>query len=173
MFSAHLSAVAAGEDIRSGAELRHMSISEHKHVSDVDASARRVEIFTGAGRRRTWSADEKAAIVAESRESGARVCQVARRHALTPQQLFAWRREARLRSAGGDDAPSFVPAVIDVVSQSSAAAPNIEARIETPELPPPRPHAIELDVNGTSVWIWREADAAMVTAIIAALKAGR
>ena len=105
-----------------------MSISEHKHVSEVDAPARRVEIFTGAGRRRTWSADEKAAIVAESRESGARVCQVARRHALTPQQLFAWRREARLRSAGGDDAPSFVPAVIDVVSQSSAAAPNIEAR---------------------------------------------
>jgi len=150
-----------------------MSISEHKHVSEVDAPARRVEIFTGAGRRRTWSADEKAAIVAESCESGARVCQVARRHALTPQQLFAWRREARLRSTGGDEAPSFVPAVIAVASQSSAAAPSIEARIETPELPPPRPHAIELDVNGTSVWIWREADAAMVTAIIAALKAGR
>ena len=66
-----------------------------------------------------------------------------------------------------------MPAVIDVVSQSSAAAPNIEARIETAELPPPHPHAIELDVNGTSVWIWREADAAMVTAIIVALKAGR
>ena len=28
--------------------------------------ARRVEVFTGAGRRRAWSADEKAAIVAES-----------------------------------------------------------------------------------------------------------
>ena len=96
----HLSADAAGRDIRSGAGLRHMSISEHKHVSEVDAPARRVEIFTGAGRRRTWSADEKAAIVAESRESGARVCQVARRHALTPQQLFAWRREARLQIGG-------------------------------------------------------------------------
>src|SRR3954469_4705810 len=29
--------------------------------------ARRIEVFTGAGRRRTWPADEKAAIVAESR----------------------------------------------------------------------------------------------------------
>ena len=162
-----------GQGSRSDAGLRHMSISEHKHVSEVDAPARRVEIFTGAGRRRTWSADEKAAIVAESRESGARVCQVARRHALTPQQLFAWRREARLRSAGGGDVPSFVPAVVEVASQSSAAAPNIEARTKAPELPPPRPHAIELDVNGTSVWIWREADAAMVTAIIAALKASQ
>ena len=66
-----------------------------------------------------------------------------------------------------------MPAVIEVASQSSAAAPNIEARIETPELPPPRPHAIELDVNGTSVWIWRGAEPAMVTAIIGALKAGK
>jgi hypothetical protein len=30
-----------------------------------------------------------------------------------------------------------------------------------------------LDIEGTSVWIWRDADVAMVTAIIAALKAGQ
>ena len=60
-------------------------------------SARRLEIFTGAGRRRAWTAEEKAAIVAESFEDGARVCHVARRHGLTPQQLFAWRRQARRR----------------------------------------------------------------------------
>jgi hypothetical protein len=74
---------------------------------------------------------------------------------------------------GGGNAPSFVPAVIDVANQSSAAAPNIEAKDEASELPLPRPHAIELDVDGTSVWIWREADVAMVTAIIATLKAGK
>ena len=56
-----------------------MSISEHKHVSEADAPAWRIEIFTGA-RRRTCSAEEKAAIAAESQESGVRVCQVARRH---------------------------------------------------------------------------------------------
>ena len=47
-----------------------MSISERKHVSEGEAPARRVEIFTGAGRRRSWSAREKAAIVAESFEQG-------------------------------------------------------------------------------------------------------
>ena len=49
-----------------------MSISEHKHMSKADAPARRIEIFTGAGRRRAWSAEEKAAIVAELRWPGAR-----------------------------------------------------------------------------------------------------
>jgi hypothetical protein len=32
--------------------------------------ARRIEVFTGAGRRRRWSAEEKAAIVAELRGDG-------------------------------------------------------------------------------------------------------
>jgi transposase len=55
--------------------------------------ARRLEIFTGAGPRRTWSAEQKAAIVAES--DGGSVSAVARRHGLTPPQLFAWCRQAR------------------------------------------------------------------------------
>ncbi|WP_457797106.1 transposase [Methylocystis sp. S23] len=50
--------------------------------------ARRIEVFTGSGRRRTWGADQKAAIVAESFAEGASVCEVARRHGLTPQQLL-------------------------------------------------------------------------------------
>ena len=50
---------------------------------------RRLEVFTGAGRRRSWTAEQKAQIVAESYAEGATVCEVARRHALTPQQLFA------------------------------------------------------------------------------------
>jgi transposase len=56
---------------------------------------RRLEVFTGAGRRRTWTAEQKAQILAESYESGEKVSAVARRHGLTPQQLFGWRRDAR------------------------------------------------------------------------------
>src|SRR3954466_12322722 len=40
-----------------------MSISE---LTPMPERARRIEVFTGAGRRRNWPADEKAAIVAES-----------------------------------------------------------------------------------------------------------
>ena len=42
---------------------------------------RRLEVFTGAGRRREWSAEEKKRIVAESYQSGETVSAVARRHA--------------------------------------------------------------------------------------------
>jgi len=71
--------------------------------------ARRVEVFTGAGRRRTWSVEDRATIIAESYAGGDTVSGVARRHGLTASQLFAWRRAARPDAQTGGDAPSFVP----------------------------------------------------------------
>ena len=56
---------------------------------------RRIELITGTGRRRRWSADDKARIVVESLRPGASVSEVARRHGLNPQQLFGWRRQTR------------------------------------------------------------------------------
>ena len=74
---------------------------------------RRLEVFTGAGRRRTWSDEDKARIVAEIVASGDSVCAVARRHGLSPQQLFGWRRQLREAAAGLSEAEElqFVPAV--------------------------------------------------------------
>jgi hypothetical protein len=48
----------------------------------------RLEVFSGAGRRRTWSDDDKARIVAEIAVSDESVSAAARRHGLSPQQLF-------------------------------------------------------------------------------------
>ena len=80
--------------------------------------ARRIEVFTGAGRRREWSAEQKAAIVAESYAGTRSVCDVARQHGLTPTQLFAWRRAARCRvDAFANESPDFVPAVIEMPQQ--------------------------------------------------------
>jgi transposase len=56
---------------------------------------RRIELITGGGRRRRWSSADKARIVMESLKPGANASEVARRNGLSPQQLFAWRREAR------------------------------------------------------------------------------
>jgi transposase len=75
-------------------------------------AVRRVEVFTGAGRRRTWTAEQKARIVAESCESGETVSAVARRHGLTPQQLFGWRRQAR-QCAERESGPAFTPVVVE------------------------------------------------------------
>jgi transposase len=124
----------------------------------------RLEIFTGAGRRRAWTATQKAAIVAESFEDGALVSRVARRHGLTPQQLFAWRRQARREANEGIGGPPFAPVVVEPIRTAAPTAESAESK------PAARPPVIELDVAGSSVWIWPDAEVAMVTAIIGALK---
>ena len=93
---------------------------------------RRLEVFTGAGRRRTWTAEQKAEILAESYESGEKVSAVARRHGLTPQQLFGWRREARRRARrrarddkGDGSGAAFAPVIVEAaLSPDAPIAPN-------------------------------------------------
>lgn len=142
-----------------------MSISELKHVPE---PARRIEVFTGQGRRRTWTAADKLEIVAESYDPGASVCSVARRHGLTPQQLFTWRRAARKRLEA--ETPAFVPAI--VVAAESAAAREPEPRPKR-RAPRRRTTAIELEASGVTVRIGDGASPATIAAVIAALKGAR
>ena len=73
---------------------------------------RRLEVITGALGRRRWSPEAKARIVAESLAPGVVVSEVARRHELRPQQLFAWRHQARQgRLVLPAEELSFVPVV--------------------------------------------------------------
>ena len=65
-----------------------------------------VEVITGRMRRRSWTAAEKAAIVAESLEPGVKVTAVARRHRITRGLLWEWRR---LVAAGDTAGAHFVP----------------------------------------------------------------
>ena len=74
---------------------------------------RRVEVVTGVGRRRNWPDDFKAKVVAESLEPGVVISQVARRHGLTPQQLFGWRNQMRTALPASDtEASSFASVVL-------------------------------------------------------------
>ena len=83
----------------------------------VDASEPRgrVDVRVGVGRRRRWSDEAKGRIVAELFAAGAVVSEVARRHDISPQHLFAWRKAARagLLSLPADDAPMFIPVVTE------------------------------------------------------------
>jgi transposase len=90
-------------DIRLERKLERKADGRGSDVTDV----RRIELITGTGRRRRWSSEDKASIVVESLAGGVSVSEVARRHGLTPQQLFAWRREARASfHEGGSAAPA-------------------------------------------------------------------
>jgi len=85
----------------------------------------------GVGRRRRWSAEAKGLIVAESYAPGAVVSEVARRHDITPQHLFAWRKATR---AGrlvlpADAAQMFVPVVMAPQKTALAVQPARAASI--------------------------------------------
>ena len=67
----------------------------------------RIEVLTGPERRRHWSDEAKARIVAESVVPGAMVSQVARRHDVLPSQIYAWRKAARVSVRRGFQLPTI------------------------------------------------------------------
>ena len=123
---------------------------------------RRVEVLTGPGRRRKWSDDEKARIVAETAEPGAKVTEVARRWQVSPQQVFDWRRQAReaLAEATAPAGPSFVP----VVPEPPAPAP--EAAAAGARQAP----SIEVKLAGAVLRIASGTDEDLLTAVLRAIR---
>jgi transposase len=138
--------------------------------SAITEPARRLEVFTGAGRRRKWSGEDKARIVAEIEASGESVCAVARRHGLSPQQFFGWRRQLREAAVGHSDAEEvqFVPAIVDEFAPASGEERKAPRRKSGPDF-----GMIEIEVDGVTIRVGRGADANMIAAVVRALKASR
>jgi len=97
---------------------------------------------------------------------------VARRHGLSPQQLFGWRRQLREAAAGHSEAEQlqFVPAVVDAVAPAPALRRERKALRCKSE---PDVGVIEVEVNGVTIRVGRGADASTIAAIVRALKASR
>jgi transposase len=112
-------------------------------------SAHRVEVFTGTGRRRRWSAEDKARIVAESHVTS--VGEVSDRYGICKTQLFTWRREARRPVEAG---VTFTPVVLD---DEAAGADGL----------------IEVEIGAAHVRIGRKAEVGMALAVIGALRGRR
>jgi transposase len=143
-------------------------------TKEVSASVRprRVEVITGAERRLKWSAEEKAEIVAESLAEGAVVSEVARRHGLSPQQLFGWRARMRAAAKGSapscDATPSFVPAIVEN-EPPSPAAPALPTAVMAMGAGV-APASIEIALGGVIVRVRGEADPRALTAVLKALR---
>ena len=141
-------------------------VSRLDHRLEPEVEVRRFEVINGAMGRRRWSADDRARILEETLLPGAVGSVVARRHGLTPQQLFTWRREARKAT---EALPAFVPAVI--VAEPPLAAERAPRRPERGTRQR-RAAAIEIDVAGARVTVENGASRATIAAVIDALKAG-
>ena len=128
------------------------------HMLEPPRPVRRLEVITGPGGRRRWSADEKTRILEEAMVPGAVVSEVARRNGMSPQHLFTWRRQARREA--DNHPPAFTPVVV------------------SPDTPQPTPATyreaiIEIVVEGVVIRIPPGADGATLALVLHALKSLR
>jgi len=132
---------------------------------DAKGGFRRIELLTGPGRRRRWSAEEKARIVEETLLPGARVSEVARRWQVCPQQLFGWRRAMRqdLPCGTGETATPATPSFVPMVSEAIPAGPVQRSASAAA--------GIEVKLAGAVVRVTGGIDGAALTAVLRAVRA--
>jgi transposase len=124
----------------------------------------------GARKRRSWSAEQKKAIMAEIDAGGAALSEVARRHGVHANVLFRWRRDLgsvmgtsgrdAARSATNAPATSFVPVTL--------SSPSMPASILA------RPGTIEIVLaGGRTVRVGSDVDTVALVRIVEALEGRR
>jgi len=154
-------------------------MADAMHEAMLDArqeggSYRRIEVITGQRRRRQWTAEEKARIVAESFEEGANISEVARRHGVVRGLLTVWRH--KFAAAVGPQAPGFVP--VRITSESGPATAEEPDRLAPahevgPQMTPARGKpggAIEIEVRGARIRVEPGVELATLSTVLSALR---
>jgi transposase len=132
----------------------------HANLPISEVTWGRPEVLHGPERRRRWTLEQKALIVAEAFAPDVVTSSVARRHGVHPNQLYAWRREVREATGGGRDWPVFTPVM---VAPAGSGAPG--------PYPSGPSSTIEVEIAGAVVRVTRQSDLDLLTAVARALKA--
>jgi transposase len=139
-----------------------------------------VEIVARVERRRKWTAEEKAALLAEVEAEGGRVTIVARRHRIAESVLYNWRAawKAAATMMQASMAPTFIP--LGRLGGSDHREPAMQAPLEPKPPEPLRPlqasdggvGAIEIVLsNGTRLRVDASVNAAALSRVLRAMKA--
>ena len=148
-----------------------MAGSKSRTSASTDAATddvTRIEIVTRGEVRREYTPDERARVLTEAAQPGARVLLVAQRYGISPSLVYRWRREATGRPARQTPrAPRFVPLLVDDGGMRQGAV-----------LPPDAPgqdvgsDRIEVVLrNGRLLRVGAGMDTAVVARLAAALEA--
>ena len=178
--------------------------SKPAEADDGVVNIRRIELITGVmpeacsahTRRRRWATTDKMQIVVESFEPGVNVSEMARRHGISPQQLFAWRREARVLIAEKSGELSATIPVDQALTpeprpRSSRPQPSTETAVDAPAFahvviaaspaaaPPSAPplsgghrapSTIEITIGNAIVRVVGPVETAMLVAVLRAVR---
>ena len=112
----------------------------------------RMTLMTGDERRRRWSDEERARILAAIEEPDAVVAEVARRADVCTSLVYRWRREARAMANGTGFARVAVAA--------RAPTPTDESELG----------AILMELNGARIRIGAKAPSTLIAATLKALR---
>jgi len=95
---------------------------------------KKVEILAPSGRRRVWTEQEKAALLAEIDAEGGKVRLVARRHGISESVLYNWRsaRKAAAVAMGAPENVTLIPAGI-IEGPISRSPPMLTSPESEPE----------------------------------------
>ena len=141
-----------------------------------DGNYQRFEVITGRQRRRRWTAEEKARIVAESLDAGVSISDVARRHGMSRGLLTVWRRQLSNGSGSQEPQQHFAAVKIDAVAVAPTDGPQYSAdpvAVAT-ALPAVKGRGrIEIDVAGARIRVESGVDGTTLAMVLSAVRGDR
>jgi transposase len=137
----------------------------HQSRHDAD-SYQRVEVITGRRRRRDWSDEEKARILAESAAPGVNISEVARRNGVSRGLLTTWRRKA-WHASSEEPQLQFVQVRLDDAVEARPDA------VHPPQVFSGPTQRIEVAIAGATVRVPVGVDAATLERVLAAVRSTR
>jgi transposase len=125
----------------------------------------KVEILTGAERQRRWSTELKLSILQEAFSADGSVSDVARRHDVLPQQIYAWRKKFMPREFKSPETASFIPVSLIGPSEDSSDGSRRNG---------PRSRTKDIEIvlrNGRVLRIAADLDLEMLSSLVACVEA--
>ena len=115
------------------------------------------DLAPGVRKRRSWTREEKRRIVDESLRKGASIAEVARRHELTANLLFTWRRQMGVEPTLQKDPMEIVPVTIARELAAEGHCPDAAGQME-----------IVLS-EGDRILVWADVETGALTRVLKAL----
>lgn len=119
----------------------------------------RMTVITGVERRRRWSREDRARILAAIAEPGAVVAEIARREDVCTSLVYKWRRAARCD--GNAIACGFSPVVIEPAPPTPSGLPTTQSSASG---------VVEVEFKDVRVTIGADAPSGVIAATLKALR---
>lgn len=155
--------------VRDHADAMLEVMDEGMHEARHEGNYRRLEVITGRRRRRNWTDDEKARILAESAEPEVNISAVARRWGVNRGLLNVWRRDAGLTSQRAAKAIAQ-PTMFVPVSVVGDHVTNQHVSCDVTAVPVGR---IEIEMTGARMTVIGSVAPDLAHAMVAALRGRR